>query len=263
MRILSPTRLLLVVTVLSVQAATGEEVEIVESVPVQSAAVEPVVFDETPVEPLAFNAPESAQWVKVTAYEAEATPTKSVADKPAVSPQPLTFAKRLAMLEVTLARRVAEPPNLWRFDDIESEAAKLLTAATNDTQRQSVREVVGRAQRFGAIGERHRQLFGGAPATIALANVVGVRPAASAGAANYDAVGELRPVVSKRPGAPKYALVGGDGKVVTFVTPADGLDLDPLLGKQVGARGGRGYMPEYKHRHLTAQKITQLDTLRR
>ena len=36
----------------------------------------------------------------------------------------------------------------------------------------------------------------------------------------YDAVGVLRPVVSRRPGAPQFALVNAQGQVVTFVTPA-------------------------------------------
>ena len=212
----------------------------------------------------------------------------------------LSFAKRAALLEVKLSRQIAEQPTLWQFDHIQQEAAKLLTAAGNETERQAVRAIAARVERFGQLGHRYRQavgvsaaqaigvsnaqLSGGTiPLKVVSKSVVGVQPAtvpaatvpaatgpAATGPAatvpsqpDYDAVGELRPVVSKRAGAPKYALVGSDGKVVTFITPTAGLDLKPLLGKQVGARGARGFMPEYNHRHLTAQRIAPLDTLRR
>ncbi|MEM1303859.1 MAG: hypothetical protein AAGG46_03130 [Planctomycetota bacterium] len=250
---------------------------------------------EPPVaaEPAAFEPSAKSRWVKLTNHEADpATPAPSKPASPAITPiasaNPPTaaggtpsFAKQLAMLEVRLSRRIAEPPNLWRLDDIEAEASRLLNAASDEPQRQAVRGIATRVQRFDALAERHRELSAGLPSTLDAATVVGLgrqtpairgdagtygaaqSNAAPSNAAQYDAVGELRPVVSKRPGAPKYAIVGRDGKVVTFVTPAEGMDLDPLLGKQVGARGGRGYMPEYKHRHLTAQKITPLPPLRR
>ena len=80
----------------------------------------------------------------------------------------------------------------------------------------------------------------------------------------FDATGMLKPVVSQRPKAPKFALVDDQGKVVSFVTPTAKLDLNQYVGRRVGVHGSRGYMPEYRRAHVTAGRVTPLsDTVRR
>jgi hypothetical protein len=68
----------------------------------------------------------------------------------------------------------------------------------------------------------------------------------------------LRPVVSRRPGAPEYALVNEQGRVVSFVTPSPDLNLQPYLGHRIGIVGGRGYIPEFQRAHVTASRVTPL-----
>jgi hypothetical protein len=89
-------------------------------------------------------------------------------------------------------------------------------------------------------------------------------PAPTAGApaateALYDAVGTLKPVVSRREQAPRYALVDDHGDVVTFVTASSDVNLQPYIGKRIGVRGNRGFMPEYRRAHVTASRITPLE----
>ncbi len=80
----------------------------------------------------------------------------------------------------------------------------------------------------------------------------------------YDAVGRLKPVVSRREGAPQYALVDDRGDVVSFVTPTPDLNLKPYVGRRVGINGSRGYMTQYRRSHVTAGRITQVEaTVRR
>lgn len=74
----------------------------------------------------------------------------------------------------------------------------------------------------------------------------------------YDGVGTLRPVVSRRAEAPRYALVDADGEVVTFITPSTGVNLQPYIGQRIGVIGTRGYMPEFKRAHVTAARVTPL-----
>ncbi len=74
----------------------------------------------------------------------------------------------------------------------------------------------------------------------------------------YDAVGMLKPVVSRRNQSPHYALVDDDGKVVSFVTPAPDVNLKPYIGRRIGVNGTRGFMPEYRRAHVTASRITPL-----
>jgi hypothetical protein len=76
----------------------------------------------------------------------------------------------------------------------------------------------------------------------------------------YDAAGLLKPVVSKRESAPQYALVGARGEVVSFVTPTPDLNLTPYVGRQIGVHGTRGYMPEYRKAHVTAGRVTPIES---
>ncbi len=77
--------------------------------------------------------------------------------------------------------------------------------------------------------------------------------------AKYDAVGTLKPVVSRRENAPRFALVDDHGDVVTFVTAAPDLNLQPYIGQRIGVRGSRGFMPEYRRAYVTASRVTPLE----
>ena len=59
--------------------------------------------------------------------------------------------------------------------------------------------------------------------------------------------------------APRYALVDDHGDVVTFVTATAELNLQPYVGKRIGVRGSRGFMPEYRRAHVTASRVTSLE----
>ena len=78
-------------------------------------------------------------------------------------------------------------------------------------------------------------------------------------ASPYDAVGILRPVVSRRPGAPQFALVDDQGQVVTFITATPDTNLQPYLGRRIGVTGSRGYIPEFRRPHVTAGRVTPLN----
>jgi hypothetical protein len=75
----------------------------------------------------------------------------------------------------------------------------------------------------------------------------------------YDAVGTLKPVVSRRENAPQFALIDDHGDVVTFVTSTADVNLQPYVGKRIGVKGSRGFMPEYRRAHVVATRITPLE----
>jgi hypothetical protein len=79
------------------------------------------------------------------------------------------------------------------------------------------------------------------------------------GTSRYDAVGKLTTVRSQRPNAPPFALLNADHEPVAFVTPSPGVDLRPLLGRQIGVSGQRGYMPEFRKPHITAMQAEPID----
>lgn len=169
-----------------------------------------------------------------------------------------TFDDELAAVEVRLSRMAAAPVNLWNTERLEKDASQLLARARTPVEREAVQNTLSKIGRFAAIGRRTT-----APAT-ALAQVgqppvtpvPGAAPAAGSG--QYDAVGILRPVVSRRPGAPQFALVDERGQVLSFVTPSPDVNLQAYLGRRVGVVGNRGFIAEFNRAHVTAARVTPM-----
>lgn len=102
-----------------------------------------------------------------------------------------------------------------------------------------------------------------APTNVAVSTTLAPRAVSpSPEASPYDSVGILRPVVSKRPNAPSYALVNEKGQVTVFITPSPDLNLSAMVGKKVGINGSRGYIREFQREHLTATRVSPVTTLR-
>jgi len=190
---------------------------------------------------------------------------------PIVSPTAATpeVAGQLRDLELRLSRMVAEPPATWNTEALEQSAQQLLAKADTAADRDAVKATLAKIDRFSAIQQRSIAANSGAVARSSRGNISpsAITPlpgvtqagsAANAGAGQFDAVGVLRPVVSKRPGAPQFALVDERGQVVTFVTPTPDVNLQPYLGQRIGVIGSRGYIPEFHRAHVTAARVAPL-----
>ncbi len=148
---------------------------------------------------------------------------------------------------------------------------KAFEQAISVVVRRKLKDLQGRIARFDDIHKRSLALA--KPDTGTLAGQVGgaagdsqvriaetsPRGSTESDPARYDGVGKLTPVVSERPGAPRYALVNRANEVVTFVSPAPGVNLRLFEGEYVGISGQRGYMPELKKPHVTALRINPLE----
>jgi hypothetical protein len=155
---------------------------------------------------------------------------------------------------------VAAPTNLWNTDRLERDTAQLMARAKTPAEREAVRATQEKINRFAEIGRRANPTSStvaqsSRPQTASLANTT----APAAGAGPYDAEGILRPVVSRRPGAPQFALVDERGQVISFVTATPDLNLQPYLGHRVGVVGNRGYIPEFQRANVTAARVTPLN----
>lgn len=188
----------------------------------------------------------------------------------AATPTTGDLAAQLRDLELRLSRMVAEPPPTWNIPPLEQAAEQLLSSAETVQDRQAVKSTLAKIDRFSSIQRRSgggTMTVTGAP--VALPNNQGGQAvpvgtassadAAIATAAGYDAVGILRPVVSRRPGAPQFALVNAQGQVITFVTPSPDVNLQPYMGQRIGVSGSRGYIPEFKRAHVTAGRVSPLN----
>jgi uncharacterized protein YgiM (DUF1202 family) len=225
--------------------------------------------------PAAIPASAAVDSTTTTAPKADISP---IVAPTAASPE---TAKQLGDLELRLSQMVAEPPATWNIDALQQSAEQLLSKADTVGDRDAVKGTLAKIDRFGAIQRRSVAIGNGAaasgttagsisPSTItALPSVAQTAPVAAganggAVGGQFDAVGVLRPVVSRRPGAPQFALVDEKGQVVTFVTPTPDVNLQPYLGRRIGVVGSRGYIPEFHRAHVMAGRVTPLgDTVLR
>lgn len=203
-------------------------------------------------------------------------PAAAVVPEAIVQATKRPFDRRLIALELALSATVVEKPNLWRFDRLESEAAKLLPLAKSEADRAAIRSIADRIDRFDRLSRRLRNAqndVGQRSPTARGSQLVAEariappvrRTKAVVGNAQHDAIGVLRPVVSKRAGAPKYAVVDDQGRIAALVTPTPEVDqrLKTMLGKRVGLDGQRGYLTDLRREHVVAERVTPLGTLRR
>lgn len=204
-----------------------------------------------------------------------AAPSPSVTPSATAAPAPtgIDLPRQLTDIELRLSRMASAPPQLWNTERLQRDTEQLLAKAQTQVERDMVKVTMAKIDHFTALARRYQQPATRTPRVVAgspdpaTAMTVGVpagagsgdpRTAALAAAGRFDATGILRPVVSKRPGAPQFALVDERGQVVTFVTPTPDLNLQPYLGRRIGIAGNRGFIPEFNRAHVTAGRVTPL-----
>jgi SH3-like domain-containing protein len=207
------------------------------------------------------------------AVAASVSPPPAQAAAPLSSPNDLS--RQLTDIELRLSRIVAEPPVTWQIEPLRHETQHLLDGASDQANRAAIGATLAKLDRFEAIARQYQQRapiaastsqppitpipYGagsGDPRTMGQPQAESRQLTAEN--QNYDAVGILRPVVSKRPGAPQFALVDERGKVISFVTPSPDVNLQPYLGHRIGVTGSRGYIPEFQRAHVTAGRVSPL-----
>ncbi len=169
--------------------------------------------------------------------------------------------RELARLELELSALVVQDISAWSFDDLEHRADELLQQAQSPVERGHVRLLLNKLERFDDIRQRHADLRkpGGEATAMPAAGGFDNR---RADISNFDGVGRLSPVISDKVGGPQYALVDDANAVISFVTPAPGVNLRPYVDHYVGVNGQRGYLTELQRQHISVQRVTVLDVER-
>lgn len=197
---------------------------------------------------------------------------------PAVAGAAPVPADELADVDLALSLAVAGASEDWNLEPIRDRLRLAAARATTADERTRAEAIDARLARFEAIQARQLALTSGPagdPSPLRLGSMwsslsaVGsrpVRPGVLPGGRPADGrpdwtppdqietTGRLATVISRRPDAPRWALVDGENNVLVFVTPRPGVSLAPLVGQQVTVRGAEGYMPEYKRPYLVASE---------
>jgi hypothetical protein len=203
-----------------------------------------------------------------------------VFDRPAqVAPVPPSVGvseAELADIDLALALTVTGPSESWNLAPIRERLRLAAARADTEPDRARVQAIDTRLTRFEAIQGKQRAVvatpttdtsplrLGSMWSSLGALGSRPIRPGVLPGGVPADGrptwtppeqmetTGRLATVVSRRPDAPRWALVDEQNNVLVFVTPQAGVNMAPLVGQQVTVRGARGYMPEYKRPYMVA-----------
>jgi hypothetical protein len=185
----------------------------------------------------------------------------------------------LADIDLALSLAVTGPAEAWNLAPVRERLRQAAARSATDVDRTRVEAIDARIARFETIQSRHRALaaaptpaadpslqLGGMWSSLSAIGGRPIRPGVLPGGASADGqptwtppdmtetTGRLATVVSRRPDAPRWAVVDQSNNVIAFITPQAGVNLAPLVGQDVAVRGARGYMPEYKRPYVVASE---------
>ena len=182
----------------------------------------------------------------------------------------------LTDIDLALSLAVTGPGDQWNLPQIRERLRVAAARTTAQSDRLRAEAIDARLTRFEAIQARQRALAANAPSdpsplrlgsmwsSLSDIGTRPIRPGVFPGGKPADGqptwtppdvmetTGRLATVVSRRPDAPRWAVVDDNNTVLAFVTPQAGVNLAPLVGQQVSVRGAQGYMPEYKRPYVVA-----------
>jgi len=202
---------------------------------------------------------------------------EGAAPRAVAAPETAATGDELADIDLALSLAVAGPPDSWNLPQLRERLRLAAARMASKPDRLRADAIDARIARFEEIAARQQALAAGPAPDRSLRlgsmwsslGAVGkrpIRPGVLPGGASADgrtawtppdvseATGRLATVVSRRPDAPRWALVDGNNNVIVFVNPQPGVNLAPMVGQQVAVRGSRGYMPEYKRQYLVASE---------
>jgi hypothetical protein len=187
-------------------------------------------------------------------------------------------ADELTDIDLALSLAVTAPSDQWNLAPLRERLRLAATRTTSDAERIRAQAIDARLARFEEIQGRQQALvagpepdpsplrLGGMWSSLAALGSRPIRPGVMPGGAaaggqptwtppdQVETTGRLATVISRRPDAPRWALVDDRNNVLMFVTPQTGVNLAPLVGQQVSVRGAKGYMPEYKRPYVVASE---------
>jgi uncharacterized protein YraI len=164
--------------------------------------------------------------------------------------------RELDRIDYELSVMVTEEIGTWKLDELIKRADQAVTTANDSLERGRARVLRSKLARFADIQQRHDALRqSGVPAGTGVAAAAAPSGSLRAADPRYDGIGRLAPVVSKNTGGPQYALVDDKGSVLSFVTPAPGVNLRPYVNQQIGVHGQRSFLFDVQRPHISVQRV--------
>lgn len=191
----------------------------------------------------------------------------------------------LNQLQLKLSEAVTQPMQMWSLQPIYESARFYVEHGGSAIERGQARLLMERIEEFAELAARsgylalNRTSLANSGSGIAGSNSLGASGSvmlastssgsssgvaqsdfnrAIGGDSSYDATGWLVPVIAASAGQPSHALTDDTGRILSYVSPVPGLNLDRYLNQAVGITGLRGYLPQLQAGHLQASRVVRL-----
>jgi len=182
------------------------------------------------------------------------------------------FDSLAKMLDIELSENVSKDPSQWKLASLHQNAKTLLEQSDTTLQRGKARLMLENIKEFERLQRRYAEDEDSeVDVPQAESQSANERPVSEFSDASslsgfdprFDGRGWLLPVHSRRQASPPYALLDQQGQILSFVSPAPGLNLHRYLRKQVGIFGQRSRAEFLNKPHLTADRIVDIERHRR
>ena len=72
----------------------------------------------------------------------------------------------------------------------------------------------------------------------------------------FDGAGIVQRAATAGTGTPGYVLITPQGRVLAYLQPVRGLNLEPFVGKAMGIYGQRSYRPDLRMDSIVVRSLT-------
>ncbi|MBC8351842.1 MAG: SH3 domain-containing protein [Planctomycetes bacterium] len=178
-----------------------------------------------------------------------------------------SFEALAKLLDLELSETVSNEPSQWKLASLQRDAETLLEQSETTLHRGKARLMLEKIKEFERLQLRYAGVEAAEIDASRSPDQTAGPPTASDSLSGFDprfdGRGWLLPVHSSRQASPPYALLNQQGQILTFVSPAPGLNLHRYLRKEIGIFGQRSRAEFLNKPHLTADRIVDIERHRR
>ena len=198
--------------------------------------------------------------------QSSALPLKQTVPLTSVSPINGPVSERIRLLDSSLSSEMIKSPDEWDLETLLRQATAISTTSNDINERRNADRMVTKIRNCAEIQSRFENAYKATDNSgLSLTGTVG------SGVDNnvefgttYDAHGWLNQLIRGRGSLqPTFVLENDEGKIISHVAPAPGLNLNRYVKSKVGIIGRRGYNRDLQMKHVTAERIIVLDKVRR
>ncbi len=192
---------------------------------------------------------------------------------------PTKWSQALQELDLRLSVEVLKEPAQWQLDSLATDVMRFKTSGANPSDTATADHLLNKIRQFQILqngsGRSNTQTpppqIQGVVAVVGQDSIPMQRSAVgqidqsnAAYAQSFDAHGWLNELVRDGGmGQSTYVLQDETGKITHLISATPGLNLHRYLKTKIGIAGQKGFHEGMKLDHITAERIVNLDTLRR